>query len=82
MTNKNKNVLYVGVTSNLKNRVYEHQSHHYLGSFTAKYNVEFIIYYEYFETIKSAIECEKQLKNWSRTKKEFLINLKIVIGIF
>ncbi|TXH22946.1 MAG: GIY-YIG nuclease family protein, partial [Chitinophagaceae bacterium] len=55
MTNKNKSVLYVGVTSNLKQRVSQHQNHFYPESHTARYNIEFLIYYEYFEKIIHAI---------------------------
>ena len=76
MTNKSKTVLYVGVTSNLKNRVWEHQNHIIPRSFTAQYNVEFLIYYEWFDSIVTAIEREKQIKNWTRKKKEFIISLK------
>ncbi|MCF3110930.1 GIY-YIG nuclease family protein [Niabella sp. CC-SYL272] len=76
MTNQHKTVLYIGVTSNLKARVWEHAHHAVPGSFTDRYKVTFLIYYEWFDTIDSAIEREKQLKCWSRKKKEFLIRLK------
>jgi putative endonuclease len=48
MTNKNKTTLYLGVTSNLIQRVQEHKNHIYPDSFTAKYNLEYSIYYEIF----------------------------------
>ncbi len=76
LTNKNKIVLYVGVTSNLKSRVWGHQHHEISNSFTDKYNLEFLIYYECYDTIERAIEREKQLKNWKREKKEHIISLK------
>lgn len=76
LTNKHHNVLYIGVTSDLVHRIWQHKTHFYQNSFTDKYNVEFLIYYEAFDSIELAIEREKQLKKWSRTKKENLINGK------
>ncbi|MCL2683203.1 MAG: GIY-YIG nuclease family protein [Bacteroidales bacterium] len=74
MTNNYRTTFYVGVTSDLERRVQEHRTHFYKHSFTAKYNLEKCIYYEYFLDIEQAIEREKQLKKWSRSKKEILIN--------
>ena len=74
MTNKNKTTLYIGVTANLKRRVYEHKTHSDKKSFTHKYNLEFLVYYENFHFIEEAIFREKQLKKYSRMKKENLIN--------
>ena len=74
MTNKNKTTLYIGVTSDLKKRVYEHKNHIFNNSFTDKYNIEYLIYYETFHSIEEAIAREKQLKGGSRKKKEDLIN--------
>jgi len=74
MTNKNRTTLYIGVTSNLKRRVWEHRTHYNKNSFTAKYNLENCVYYECFHNIEQAISRETQLKKWSRTKKERLIN--------
>ena len=73
MTNKNKTTLYLGVTSNLIKRVYEHRTHFYKGSFTDKYNLELIVFYEFHSTIEEAISREKQVKKWSRAKKDALI---------
>lgn len=73
LTNKNKNVLYTGVTNDLVRRVYEHKHHLSKDSFTAKYNVNLLIYYEETSDVRSAIEREKQIKSWSRIKKLFLI---------
>jgi len=75
MTNKNKSVLYIGVTSDLCKRIYEHKNHIFKNSFTDKYNVEICIYYELFGDINLAIDRETQLKLWRRDKKEKLINL-------
>lgn len=74
MTNANKNVLYIGVTSNLKKRIWEHRTHIYKNSFTKKYNLEYLVYYEGFIGIEEAILREKQLKKWNRAKKDFLVN--------
>jgi len=74
MTNKNRTTLYLGVTSSLVKRVSEHRSHFYKGSFTDKYNLELIVFYEFHSTIGEAISREKQVKKWNRAKKDALIN--------
>jgi putative endonuclease len=74
MTNRHKTTLYIGVTSDLEGRVQEYRTHCYQKSFTSKYNLENCIYYEVFLDIEQAIGREKQLKKWSRNKKEILIN--------
>ncbi|TET40724.1 MAG: GIY-YIG nuclease family protein [Dehalococcoidia bacterium] len=73
MTNKGNTVLYTGVTSDLKRRVYEHREKQVDG-FTKKYNITKLVYYEVFEDIDSAISREKQIKGGSRQKKIELIN--------
>ena len=72
MTNKRNNVLYTGVTNDLERRVYEHKSKLIKGS-TSKYNLNKLVYYEQFESIKEAIQREKQIKGGSRQKKINLI---------
>ncbi|WP_268122689.1 GIY-YIG nuclease family protein [Roseivirga pacifica] len=88
MSNKNRTVLYIGVTSYLISRVLEHKSGN--GSkFTKKYNCTDLLYYESFAFIEEAISREKQLKNWHKDWKwnlikEFnpmLIDLSKSIGI-
>ena len=74
MTNKNKTTLYIGVTSDLYSRVYQHKNHIYSNSFTSRYNLELCIYYESFFSIEEAINREKEVKKWRREKKEILIN--------
>ena len=64
--------LYVGVSKDLMRRVYEHK-HKLGGGFTAKYNVNWLAYYEEVSDIRSAIEREKQIKGWRRSKKIELI---------
>ena len=73
LSNKVNTVLYVGVTSNLIKRVWEHKNKVVPG-FTAKYNVDKLVYYETSESIVSAIEREKQIKGGSRKKKMELIS--------
>jgi len=72
LTNNTNHVLYVGVTNNLVKRIYEHKQKA-TSSFTSKYNVHKLIYFETFNDIKEAIQREKQLKGGSRTKKLDLI---------
>jgi len=74
MTNQLKTSLYIGVTTHLKERIYQHKTHYYKGSFTDRYNLEYCIYYEYFQSIAAAIAREKEIKKWRREKKEKLIN--------
>jgi putative endonuclease len=74
MTNKLKTTLYIGVTSNLRSRIYEHRTHLYPHSFTARYRMHYCIYFECFSSIEEAIRREKELKKWSRSKKMQLIN--------
>ena len=65
-------VLYIGVTSNLQKRVWEHKNKLVEG-FTKKYNVDKLVYFEQTENVMSAIAREKQLKKWNRKKKIMLI---------
>ena len=73
MTNKRNAVIYVGVTNNLKRRVFEHKEKLAEG-FTKKYNITKLVYYEVFENIENAILREKQIKAGSRQKKSELVN--------
>ena len=74
-SNVNDTVLYVGVTNDLSRRIMEHKTKRYDG-FTARYNVNKLIYYEVFNYIDLAIKREKTLKGWTRDKKVQLINSK------
>ena len=76
MTNSHRNVLYTGVTSNLQKRVYEHRNHLDKGSFTARYNIEYLVYFESTSDVKAAIEREKQIKGWNRKRKNNLVESK------
>jgi putative endonuclease len=73
MTNKGNTVLYTGVTSELEKRCIQHRTKNYPDSFTAKYNINKLVYYERFGNINDAITREKQIKAGSRKKKIDLI---------
>jgi len=73
MTNKGNSVLYTGVTSDIRKRVYEHKQK-LVDGFTKKYNIVKLVYYEAFGDCTSAIQREKQIKAGSRKKKEELIS--------
>ena len=72
MTNYSETSLYIGVTSNLQKRVWEHKNKIVEG-FTSKYNVDKLVYFELTDSIESAINREKQLKRWHRDWKINLI---------
>ena len=74
MTNKNNTVIYIGISSNLLKRVYQHKTKSFKG-FTHKYNCDKLVYFEEFEDINEAILREKQLKAGNRIRKENLINI-------
>ena len=73
LTNKNHTVLYTGVTNDLIRRVYEHKNHADPNSFTTKYKVHKLVYFEETSDVNSAIEREKQIKSWKREHKVALI---------
>ncbi|WP_304142860.1 GIY-YIG nuclease family protein [Mesoflavibacter zeaxanthinifaciens] len=73
MTNKTNTTLYVGVTSNIVKRVQQHKDKVNMKSFTARYNLNKLVYVEAFQSIGDAIAREKQLKAGSRAKKIALI---------
>ena len=72
MANDNHTVLYIGVTGDLRRRVYEHRTGVVEG-FTKKYQVHKLVYFENCHDVKDAIRREKQLKGWTRAKKKALI---------
>jgi putative endonuclease len=74
LTNKHNKVLYTGVTSNLRVRIYQHRNGVYKNSFSSRYNVYKLVYYESFSRIEEAIRREKLIKGGSRAKKIALIN--------
>ena len=72
LTNKFNNVLYIGMTNDLKRRLLEHKEEKNDG-FTKKYRVHKLVYFESFHHVETAILREKQLKSWKREKKNALI---------
>jgi putative endonuclease len=75
LTNKIESVLYIGMTNNLRERLYFHTHPDALSKhFTSKYRCFYLIYYEHFQDVEFAISREKQLKGWRREKKESLIS--------
>ena len=74
MTNKGRNVLYIGVTNDLTRRVAEHKSG-LIEGFTKRYRLHVLVYYEMWTVIQDAIRREKQLKKWSHEKKVQLIEM-------
>jgi putative endonuclease len=74
LSSGNGNVLYVGVTNNLSTRVWEHRTKRNPKSFTARYNVFTLVYYEKLETIAEAIGREKYIKGKTRAWKDRLID--------
>ena len=75
MANQHNTVLYTGVTSDLKKRVYEYKEK-LIESFTKRYNVTNLVYYEIFHDPENAIKREKQIKGGSRKKKIELVESK------
>ena len=71
LTNTSR-TLYIGMTNSLARRVHEHRMKAHQG-FTRQYNVTMLVYYEEYQYVNDAINREKQLKNWSRSKKIALI---------
>ena len=74
MTNQQHTVLYVGVSSKIESRIVEHKEQRYAESFSAKYHVNKLVYYQCFSSIEEAITEEKRIKGGSRRSKGRLIN--------
>ncbi len=73
LSNSRRTVLYIGVTGCLEKRLLEHALKSKKNSFTEKYNTDELVYFEDYADTKDAIAREKQLKKWTRIKKEKLI---------
>ena len=73
ISNKNNNVLYIGVTNNLERRMYEHKNK-LIDGFSKKYNCNKLVWFKHTECIEEAILKEKQMKKWIRKFKENVIN--------
>ena len=72
LTNWDDSVMYIGVTSNLPKRLYEHRNG-LADGFTKKYHVHKLVYFEHTNDVYSALNREKQLKKWTRAKKNALV---------
>ena len=71
--NRKNGVIYTGITAHLKDRILNHKTKKYKNSFSARYNVDKLVYFEEFNDIKEAYKREKQIKGGSRAKKIKLI---------
>ncbi len=76
ITNKNNTTLYTGVTTDLSTRLWEHRNKQSSNSFSARYNLNKLVYYEGFKTIMEAVDREKYIKGKSRQWKIDIINSK------
>ncbi len=75
LANASRSTLYIGVTSNLPRRLYEHKNE-LVDGFTKTFHIHELMYVEVYPHIEEAIQREKQLKKWSRKKKTDLISSK------
>ena len=73
LANNTNVAIYTGVTRDLVRRVYEHRNHLDSQSYTAKYDIRKLVYYEQTTDVRVAIEREKQIKSWSRKRKNALV---------
>ncbi|MCL2354136.1 MAG: GIY-YIG nuclease family protein [Defluviitaleaceae bacterium] len=73
MASKNNFTLYVGLATNLEERIWQHKNHIDTNSFATKYNCTKLVYFEEHSCIAEAIQREKQLKNWKREWKNTLV---------
>jgi len=72
LTNWSNKTLYIGVTNNIERRLFEHKNK-LVSGFTKKYNLNKLVYYEHGNDVEGAIVREKQLKGWTRAKKNELV---------
>ena len=76
LANKLNTAIYTGVTRDLIRRVYEHKKHMDPNSYTAKFDITKLVYFESTSDVKAAIEREKQIKGWNRKRKNKLVESK------
>lgn len=74
ITNKKDGVLYIGFTKDLRRRIYQHKNKVHPTTFSARYNLDMLVYYEGFDTQEESILRESRLKKWNREWKTNLIN--------
>ena len=73
ISNHSHSTIYVGVTSDITQRMVQHRNHHF-GGFSARYNLTQLLHFEEFGSMAEAIAREKQIKSWSRKRKDGLIS--------
>ena len=73
LANATNVTIYTGVTNDLVRRVYEHRTHADPNSFTTKYHVNRLVYFEQTTDVRAALEREKQIKSWKRARKNVLV---------
>ncbi|QPH38061.1 GIY-YIG nuclease family protein [Pedobacter endophyticus] len=73
LTNKNRTVIYTGVTNDLQTRLKQHVEGSNKFAFTTKYNCYYLIFFERYQYIEHAIDREKEIKGWTRARKNALI---------
>ncbi|MBU4210856.1 GIY-YIG nuclease family protein [Patescibacteria group bacterium] len=76
LTNYKSSVFYIGITNDLKRRIWEHKNKLNINSFTTKYRLYKLVWYEEFGNPEDAIRVEKKIKGWKREKKICLIRTK------
>ena len=74
LSNATTKVVYTGVTNDLIRRVHQHKEHIDPNSFTAKYHVDRLVYYEEYGDVRDAIDREKQIKSWNRKRKNDIVS--------
>ncbi len=74
LSNATNKVVYTGVTNDLIRRVHQHKEHIDPDSFTAKYHVDRLVYYEEYGDVRDAIDREKQIKSWNRKRKNDIVS--------
>lgn len=72
ITNKNEGVFYIGITNNLKRRIYQHKNKVHKSTFSARYNLDKLVYFEIFDSKDEALLREARMKKWNR---EWKINI-------
>ena len=75
LVNNSNDIMYIGVTNDIRRRLYEHKKEE-IDGFTKKYHVHKLVYFEEYSKINDAIAREKQLKGWIRAKKNILVESK------
>jgi len=73
LMNTRRKVSYIGMTSDIVGRLYDHKHRTYPNSFTARYNVDELVYYEMYEDAYEAVSREREIKKWRKEKKLVLI---------